>query len=100
MEKSFPPKPSISEVTKYLKEWKKLGATLQEQFKKKLAERLEQPRIPSAALSGMPDCYKIKLKAAGYRLVYRVEDDIVYVTVIAVGKRERSVVYGTAHSRM
>ena len=60
-----------------LKEWKKLGATLQEQFKKKLAERLEQPRIPSAALSGMPDCYKIKLKAAGYRLVYRVEDDIV-----------------------
>ena len=44
--------------------------------------------------------YKIKLKAAGYRLVYRVEDDIVYVTVIAVGKRERSVVYGTAHSRM
>ena len=66
----------------------------------KLAERLEQPRIPSAALSGMPDCYKIKLKAAGYRLVYRVEDDIVYVTVIAVGKRERSVVYGTAHSRM
>ena len=24
MEKSFPPKPSISEVTKYLKEWKKL----------------------------------------------------------------------------
>ena len=60
-----------------LKEWKKLGATLQEQFKKKLAERLEQPRIPSAALSGMSDCYKIKLKAAGYRLVYRVEDDIV-----------------------
>ena len=81
------------------KEWKKLGATLQEQFKKKLAERLEQPRIPSAALSGMSDCYKIKLKA-GYRLVYRVEDDIVYVTVIAVGKRERSIVYGTAHSRM
>ena len=33
-----------------LKEWKKLGTTLQEQFKKKLAERLEQPRIPSAAL--------------------------------------------------
>ena len=83
-----------------LKEWKKLGATLQEQFKKKLAERLEQPRIPSAALSGMSDCYKIKLKAAGYRLVYRVEDDIVYVTVIAVGKRERNIVYGTAHSRM
>ncbi len=34
----------------------------------------------------MSDCYKIKLKAAGYRLVYRVEGDIMYVTVIAVGK--------------
>ena len=49
-------------------------------------------------LSGMSDCYKIKLKAAGYRLVYRVEDDIMYVTVIAVGKRERS--NSTAHSHM
>ena len=48
----------------------------------------------------MSDCYKIKLKAAGYRLVYRVEDDIMYVTVIAVGKRERSIVYSTAHSHM
>lgn len=83
-----------------LKEWKKLGSTLQEQFKKKLAERLEQPRIPSAALSGMPDCYKIKLKSAGYRLIYRVEDDIVYVTVIALGKRERGTVYDTAQNRM
>lgn len=29
---------------------------------KQLAERLEQARVPSAALCGMPDCYKIKLK--------------------------------------
>lgn len=83
-----------------LKEWKKLGSTLQEQFKKKLAERLEQPRIPSAALSGMANCYKIKLKSVGYRLIYRVEDDIVYVTVIALGKRERGAVYDTAQNRM
>ena len=83
-----------------LKEWKKLGSTLQEQFKKKLVERLEQPRIPSAALSDMPDCYKIKLKSAGYRLIYRVEDDILYVTVIALGKRERGTVYDTAQNRM
>lgn len=43
------------------------------QFKKKLEERLLTPRVPSAALSGMPDCYKIQLRAAGYRLVYRVD---------------------------
>ena len=83
-----------------LKEWKRLDSTLQEQFKKKLKERLENPRGPSAALSGMKDCYKIKLKTAGYRLVYRVEDDIVYVTVISVGKRERLHVYKNAQSRI
>ena len=65
-----------------LQEWHKLDAVLREQFKKKLAERLKEPRIPSSALSGMQDCYKIKLRAAGCRLVYRVEDDILYVTVI------------------
>ena len=83
-----------------LKEWHKLDAMLREQFKKKLAERLEEPRIPAAALSGMKDCYKIKLRTAGYRLVYRVEDDILYVTVIAVGKRERLKAYAKARRRM
>ena len=83
-----------------LKEWHKLDAVLREQFKKKLAERLEEPRIPSAALSGMENCYKIKLRTAGYRLVYRVEADILYVTVIAVGKRERLKVYAKARHRM
>jgi len=83
-----------------LKEWHKLDSVLREQFKKKLAERLQEPRIPSAALSGMPDCYKIKLRTAGYRLVYRVEDDILFVTVIAVGKRDRLQVYTKARHRM
>lgn len=82
-----------------LKEWKSLDMSLREQFKKKLEERLEHPRVPSAALSGMPDCYKIKLRAAGYRLVYRVEDEIVFVTVISIGKRERLKVYKTAQVR-
>ena len=83
-----------------LKEWRKLNAELREQFKKKLSERLDKPRIPAAALSGMQDCYKIKLRAAGYRLVYRVEDDIVYVTVIAIGKREHLKVYANTHRRI
>lgn len=33
-----------------LKEWKKLGHTIQEQFKKKLRERLENPRVPASQL--------------------------------------------------
>jgi mRNA interferase RelE/StbE len=48
----------------------------------------------------LQDCYKIKLRTAGYRLVYRVEDDILYLTVIAIGKREHLKVYAKAHRRM
>ncbi|MBD9587582.1 type II toxin-antitoxin system RelE/ParE family toxin [Pseudomonas sp. PDM03] len=81
------------------KEWDKLGHTLREQFKKKLAERLELPRVQADALHGMPDCYKIKLKSSGYRLVYEVIDERVVISVVAVGKRERSTVYERAKKR-
>ncbi len=82
------------------KEWKKLGHTVREQFKKKLAERLENPHLPSAALAGAANIYKIKLRQAGYRLVYSVEDKTVTVTVVAVGKRDRNEVYDVALSRL
>jgi len=81
------------------KEWDKLGATLREQFKKKLAERLSQPRVQSDALRGMPDHYKIRLRSAGYRLVYRLEEERITVVVVAVGKRERSEIYKAARKR-
>lgn len=83
-----------------LAEWKKLDGSLRAQFKKKLDERLDAPRVPSAALSGMADCYKIKLRAAGYRLIYRVDDDVVFVTVIAVGRRDRNQAYASASERI
>ncbi len=83
-----------------LPEWRRLDAGLREQLKKKLAERLEHPRIPSAALSGMPECYKIKLRNAGYRLIYRVDDTVVFVTVIAVGRRDKQKVYEVSQSRL
>ncbi|KAE8176374.1 MULTISPECIES: type II toxin-antitoxin system RelE family toxin [Photobacterium] len=82
------------------KEWNKLGATLREQFKKKLLERLENPHVPASKLSGADNLYKIKLRQSGYRLVYKVEDDVIIVTVLAVGKRERSDVYKKAIHRI
>lgn len=85
--------------TSALKEWKKLAAPIREQFKKKLAKRLQDPHAPSDALSGMKDCYKIKLRNAGYRLVYEVDDGKVVVTVVAVGKRDGAGVYKKAHRR-
>jgi mRNA interferase RelE/StbE len=83
-----------------LKEWNKLGATLKVQFKKKLIERLSNPHIPGARLSGADNMYKIKLRQSGYRLVYKVEDNVVTVTVFAVGTRERSDVYKKATKRL
>jgi mRNA interferase RelE/StbE len=83
-----------------LAEWRKLDGSVREPLKKKLAERLANPRIPAAALSGMADCYKIKQPSLGYRLIYRVDDDVICVTVIAVGKREKSQVYAAARNRL
>jgi mRNA interferase RelE/StbE len=81
------------------KEWDKLGSTIRQQFVKKLRERLELPRVPSAALHGMHDHYKIKLRQLGYRLVYRVNDETITVLVVVVGKRERGDVYSRARAR-
>ena len=82
------------------KEWNRLHPTIQEQLADKLAERLSFPRVPSAALRGMKDCYKIKLRDAGIRLVYLVEDRIIMVTVVAVGKRDDETVYRLAADRL
>lgn len=82
-----------------LKEWRKLDNSIKTQFKKKLAERLESPRVPSAKLAGQPDRYKIKLRSIGYRLVYEVRDSQLIVIVVAVGKRERNTVYKSAEIR-
>lgn len=83
-----------------LKEWQKLGATIQAQFKKKLVDILENPHIASAKLSGANELYKIKLRQAGYRLVYEVNDSVVTVTVISVGKRDKGKVYKDAIDRL
>ncbi len=82
-----------------LKECRKLDSTTREQFKSKLAERLENPKVPSARLHGAKDRYKIKLRNAGYRLVYEVCDQQLIALVVAVGKRERNEVHKMAEKR-
>jgi mRNA interferase RelE/StbE len=82
-----------------LREWRKLDSNTREQFKRRLAERLVNPRVPAARLSGAKDRYKIKLRSVGYRLVYEVRDAQLIVVVVAVGKRERGAVYKAAERR-
>lgn len=91
---------SLAFLPTALKEWRKLDASLKTQFKKKLAERLEKPHAIADRLHGLQNHYKINLRVSGYRLVYEVEDDIFRVLVVAVGKRNKSVVYTRAKSRI
>ncbi|NEW60199.1 type II toxin-antitoxin system RelE/ParE family toxin [Sulfurovum sp. bin170] len=85
---------------KALKEWEQLDNSIKEQFKKKLEKRLETPKIPKDKLRGFDMVYKIKLKSAGYRLAYRVEDETITVLVLVVGKREDNKVYKMLHGRV
>ncbi|MGX2951356.1 type II toxin-antitoxin system RelE family toxin [Ursidibacter sp. B-7004-1] len=86
--------------TQALKEWQKLDHSIREQFKKKLAKVLENPKIPANKLREIPNGYKIKLRSAGYRLIYQVENNEVKVIVLTIGKRERLEAYNTAKSRL
>jgi mRNA interferase RelE/StbE len=83
-----------------LKEWQKLDSSIREQFKKRLAERLESPHILSAKLSGYSTVYKIKLRSVGYRLVYEVIENEICVYVVAVGKRDKDRIYQKLADRL
>ncbi|MBT3477928.1 MAG: type II toxin-antitoxin system RelE/ParE family toxin [Candidatus Marinimicrobia bacterium] len=82
-----------------LKEWKKLDNSIQSQLKKKLKERLENPHVKSSQLRGFKNHYKIKLRSRGYRLVYEVIDNELYILVIAIGKRSKDSVYKIVEKR-
>lgn len=85
---------------KALKEFKQLDKSISEQFKKKIAQRLENPKVAKDKLSGFDDVYKIKLRTAGFRLAYTVEDENITVIVLAVGKRENNKIYNLLHGRV
>ena len=72
-----------------LKEWRKLDGSIKAQFKKQLTKRLLEPHVSSVRLRGdLQDTYKIKLRDAGYRLVYEVVEQRLVIVVIAVGRRD------------
>ncbi len=83
-----------------LKEWKALDSSSREHFRVKLKQRLDAPHVKASKLSGMKNCYKIKLRSSGFRLVYEVRNTELIVSVVAVGKRERNHVYKAAIKRL
>jgi mRNA interferase RelE/StbE len=83
-----------------LQEWHSLDSSIREQFAKKLRTLKDNPRIENNRLSGLKNCYKIKLRKAGFRLVYEVRDQELVILVVAIGKRERNAVYKIAAKRL
>jgi mRNA interferase RelE/StbE len=51
------------------------------------------PQSLRSKLRGSTNRYKIKLRAAGLRLIDEVRDQQVLVLVLAVGKRDRNAAY-------
>ncbi|MEY4921448.1 MAG: hypothetical protein RLY17_165 [Pseudomonadota bacterium] len=84
-----------------LKEWHKLDKAIREQFKKKLRKLQENPYIESARLHGdLAGCFKIKLRASGFRLIYKAIDEEIVIWIVAVGKREDEKAYDIAKKRI
>jgi mRNA interferase RelE/StbE len=84
-----------------LREWQALDGSIKGVFKKQLEARLENPHFPGSELHGsLAGCYKIKLRAQGYRLVYQVRDEVLVVLVIAIDRRDKDKVYQVALRRI
>ena len=92
---------SIRVHEEFVAELNKLDHTIKQQLRKKLDKVVENPHVPKNRLSGeLHNCYKIKLRKAGVRLVYQVNDDEIYILMLTVGKREDNEVYDTALTRI
>ena len=65
-----------------------------------LERRLQNPIVDNARLSGdFHECYKIKSKKLGLRLVYQVVEHRLVVLVLSIGPRERNKAYVSALGR-
>lgn len=92
---------SIKVHADFVSELNKLDPIIKQQLRKKLDKIIENPHIPKNRLSGeLHNCYKIKLRNAGVRLVYQVNDDEIYILLLTVGKRADNEVYNAALTRI
>ena len=91
----------IQFIKESARDWDRLDNSIKLELMKNLHPRLQDPIIESARLKGdLSDCYRIKASKSGYRLIYKVEDEVLVILVIAVGKREDAEVYRSAAKRL
>lgn len=83
-------------------QFNRLDKPIREALKSKLAERLDNPLVPKDKLrtAKLKDCYKIKLRAHGIRLIYAIQHNELVLVVVKVGKRENDQVYDEIKSEL
>ena len=92
---------SLKFVPDAWREWQALDGSIKQVLKSLLLKRLHNPHVPGALLHReLAGCYKIKLLKQGCRLIYAVEDEVLVVLVLAVGKRADSAAYSLATKRI
>ena len=82
------------------KRFDRLDSAIQRQIVKKLKERQITPRVPGDALRKLPNCYKVKVKSRGIRLVYQVHDHVLVLLVLSIGAREGEEAYHEAAAEL
>lgn len=87
-------------LPKAKKRFDRLDASIRRQLARKLEERCRNPRVQPDAMRDMPDCYKIKLRSRGIRLVYQVRDNQLILLVVGIGGREKEDAYRLAASEL
>ncbi|MDF5714369.1 MAG: type II toxin-antitoxin system RelE/ParE family toxin [Rhizonema sp. NSF051] len=70
-----------------MKQFKKLSENLQERIQIKIDELATEPRPDKVKkLKDRENAYRIKVSA--YRILYKIQDDILLITVIKIGHRQ------------
>ncbi|WP_039905463.1 type II toxin-antitoxin system RelE/ParE family toxin [Acetobacter tropicalis] len=90
----------IDLVEQAKKEWRKLPPEIKNQFADKLETLVNDPYQAPRLRGDLKNCFKIKLKSSGYRLVYKVNEKEIVLLVVAIGKRNNDDIYKTAKKRV
>ncbi len=77
---------------KALEEWKRLDNNIKKRFKKKLVERLYEPKISEAKIKGLEDIYEIDV-GGEYQLIYKVNEDKKSLLVLKITKQDNIKIY-------
>jgi mRNA interferase RelE/StbE len=76
----------------------KLDSKTKEIIRRKILKLKENPYLGKPLRGNLFGCYKIKVSK--YRVIYKIKNQELIIIIIAVGKRENSLIYFLAEKRL